>query len=421
MPHTAMHESLASVAKILHSIELRSILLEEDARASDRSGAIAPAVTETIRKAGGYRLASGSGAGVGALVRLGAGIAKHHPAAAWNCIVSNTNALLGRQFAERSGAGLPGDPDAQWCGVFASFRASAERHPEGGHAVTGAWPYASNSAIAEWALINVAHEELGPAFALVPREQLESQRDWAAIGLRGTGSHTLTAEGLRVPDARLLTAGALYREDPSGPFGLRVPSRLRTAFGLAAVAAGTGAALLTAVAASVAEAPDSGRAGEAPARMPGMPGRGVDRPGFALAIGDAASRIRGARTLLLEAGDELDAAAATGAPLAPQLLSEARLALGRVARDVADAAHELSLVAGSRACLEGNDVGRLWRDAHIAARHAALSPAIGFDLGGRTIVDPSSSDAAAAAGPLAPGRSPGEPDPRGLPGESGSR
>ncbi len=412
MPLTAMHESRTRVEKTLHALDPQRVLLEADARTSDCSGVIAPEVTEAIRTAGGYRLAAGAGAGVGALARLGSGIAKHHPAAAWNCIVSNTSALLGQQFAERSGTPLPADPDAQWCGVFASLRTIAERHPQGGHTITGIWPYASNSGIAEWALLNVAHSELGPAFALVPRGQLDSRSDWAAIGLRGTGSHTLTAEGLRVPDERLLTTSALYREDPTGPFGLRVPSRLRTAFGLASVAAGGGEALLAALVASVADASETANAAGSPARAPGMPGRGMERPGFAVTIGDAGSRIRGARTLLLGAADDLDWAAAEGEPLSPQLLSEARLVLSRVARDIADAAHELSLIAGSRACLELDDVGRLWRDTHIAARHAALSPSIGFDLGGRTIIDPSSSDAAAASGPLAPGRVSGASDER---------
>lgn len=407
MPHPAIHESRTRVEETLHALDPQRVLFEADARASDRSGVIAPEVTEAIREAGGYRLATGAGAGVGALARLGAGIARIHPAAAWNCIVSNTTALLGRQFAARSGAALPEDADAQWCGVYASFRATAERHPEGGHAVTGIWPYASNSAIAGWALLNVAHSEIGPACALVPRGQLEARSDWSAIGLRGTSSHTLTAQGLRVPDERLLATSELYREDPTGPFGLRVPSRLRTAFGLASVAAGAGAALLGALAASAADASATTGSGGSPARAPGMPGRGVDRPGFAVTIGDAGSRIRGARTLLLGAADDLDRAAAEGEPLAPRLLSEARLVLSRVSRDVADAAHELSLVAGSRACLEDDDVGRLWRDTHVAARHAALSPAVGFDLGGRAIVDPSSSDAAAVAGPLAPGRTTG--------------
>lgn len=408
MPINTGHEPNTRIDEILHALEARRELLAADARASDRTGAIAPEVTETIRKAGGYRLAIGAESGVGALTRLGFGIAKHHPSAAWNCVVSNTNALLASQFAERSGSALPGMADAQWCGVFASFRAHAERHPDGGHTITGIWPYASNSEIADWALLNVAHADLGPAFALVPRDHLESLGDWAAIGLRGTGSHTLAVKELRVPDDRLLTTGVLYREQPTGPFGLRVPSRLRTAFGLASVAAGAGESLLVALTASAFDTPDVANATASPARLPGMPGRGVDRPGFAATIGDAGSRIRGARAQLFGAADDLDRAVHEGVPLSPQRLSEARLVLSRVAKDVADAAHELSLVAGSRACVEKDDVGRLWRDTHIAVRHAALSPSIGFDLGGRALIDPSSSNAAAAAGPLAPGRASSE-------------
>jgi alkylation response protein AidB-like acyl-CoA dehydrogenase len=205
-----------------------------------------------------------------------------------------------------------------------------------------------------------------------------SRQDWAALGLRGTGSHTLTADDLHVEDANLLTVDVLFRDDPSGPFGLRVPSRMRTALGLASVAVGSAVALHTACAGS------------------------ISRPVFATTLGDVVSRTRGAKTLLVDTADRLDEAAAASRPLPAPLLAEARMLLSRVVRDIADAAHEVSLIAGARACLTGDDVGRLWRDTHVATRHGALSPAAGFELGGRAVLDPASSSATEVAGPLAP-------------------
>ncbi len=134
---------------------------------------------------------------------------------------------------------------------------------------------------------------------------------------------------------------------------------------------------------------------------------GVDRPGFAITVGETASRLIAARTTLFATADGLDHTVSTAGALSPQQLVSARLTLSRVARDAADVAHEISLVAGSRGCLEQNDVGRLWRDTHTAARHAALAPAVGFDMGGRAEIDPSAIDAAAAAGPLAPANASG--------------
>jgi 3-hydroxy-9,10-secoandrosta-1,3,5(10)-triene-9,17-dione monooxygenase len=383
---------------VLQTIEAGRSVLRADAQKSDRTGTVSSQTIELIRAAGGYRLAADQTIGIGSLVRLGETIARNHPAAAWNCIVSNTNALLAQQFAQRAGIELPTDPDVQWCGVFASAQATAARERGGGHTVSGRWPYASNSELAEWALLNVAHDELGPTFVLVKRRKLESLRDWAAIGLRATGSHTLTVNRLHVDESELLTSADLYHNDPSYRAALRVPSRLRTALGLTAVAVGAGEALLAELLAAV---DSDSRA--APA-APGMPRRGVSSPGFGVAVGGASSRISGAKTVLFATADRLDQLLVTQPLLAPDTLTEVRLTISRVARDIADAAHEISLIAGTRACLESNSVGRAWRDVHIATRHAALSPLMGFDLGGRALVDPEASDAAAAAGPLAPSR-----------------
>lgn len=46
--------------------------------------------------------------------------------------------------------------------------------------------------------------------------------------------------------------------------------------------------------------------------------------------------------------------------------------------------------AGSRAWLEGDRVGRLWRDSRRAV------PGVGFDLGARALVQPERADAHAA-------------------------
>lgn len=391
-------QSAERAEQVLRQLTAHRELLRHDAARSDECGTIGRDVIEMIRSSGGYRVASQAEIGATALVLLGAGIAQLHPSAAWNCMVSVTNALLVRRFAELSGFVLPEDLDTQWCGVFASSESTARRdgNDPAQHRVAGVWRYASNSDLADWAVLNVAHAELGACFVILPRDQLEERSRWMALGLRGTGSHTLGADGLAVPVERLLTAAELYREDPEGPLGLRLPARLRTAFGLAAVALGAGEALVGELAGSIASATTSGT------RAPGMPGRGLDRPGVAVAVGDAGSRMRSARTALLDAAERLDRAAALGQPVPPTVLADARLMLSRVVRDISDAAHEISMIAGSRACLEGDAVGRLWRDTHIASRHPALSPSTGFELGGRGIVDPESSDAAAAAGPLAP-------------------
>lgn len=393
----AITASRDRAAEVLQLLRPHRELLLADAASSDVSGHIDPRVTEVIRAAGGARLATGAEVGASGLVRVAVGLAQVHASAAWNLVVSHTNSLLARSFTELSGAAFPKDPDAQWCGVYASSESHAvpDRAAAGGFRVDGVWRYASNSDIAEWALLNVASEAHGAGFVLVPRSDLSVHERWASLGLRATGSHALAADGLRVSAESFLPAATLFRVDPHGPLALRVPSRLRTALGLAAVGVGSAEALVAELAASIRGDADG-------ARVAALPARGIDRPGVAQALGSADARIAGARAVLLATADELDAAVAHGDPLPAAHLTRARMMLGRVTADVAAAAHEVSMIAGSRACLEGDSVGRLWRDTHVIARHAALSPAVGFDLGARALVHPERADAHAAVGPLAP-------------------
>lgn len=387
-------------ATLLDRVREHAELFRADADASDRSGSIDPRVTEALRAAGGFGLITHPDTGTGALVRVGIGLATQHPTAAWNWVVSSTNQQFARQFCLAAGWELEPNPDRLWCGVFASPSASATTDPDrpGDHLVTGVWPYASNSDWAQWAVLNVVHDDIGAAVVLIPRSELSVSERWDAIGLRGSGSHTLAAQQLRVPASRLLPVSEVGREDPSGPFALRTPARLRTALGLAAVAAGAARQLLDAVIDDTAARPVS------PARAPGTPGGASGRPGFAISLGEADSRIRVAARTLIDVADALDVRAEAGDPHTATQLTEDRLLLGRAARDLSDAVHELSLIAGSRAGLMTDPVGRAWRDAHIAVRHAALAPAVGFHLGGLALLGPESSSALAAAGPLSPGQ-----------------
>lgn len=339
--------------QILQALTPAHGLLSNDAADSDVSGVLGLSAMAVLRDAGLYRISSDTNVGGAGLVRLGYGIATYHPAAAWNFVVSHTNSLLGQSYASLSGFPFPEDPDAQWCGVYASAESTATPANEAGMTlVSGKWRYASNSAHAQWAVLNVAHESLGAAFVVVPRSALTLETQWSAIGLRGTGSHTLAGAQIRVPNDYVLPATVLYQDAPDGPFALRIPSRLRTALGLASVAVGAATAFLNALASSIGGNPDS-------ARVPGLPARGIERPGVAVTLGHSYAAIEGAKASLFTTADELDRSVESGNPPTAAQLTHARMMLGQAAHAAADAAHQLSMIAGSRACLEGDTAGRL--------------------------------------------------------------
>lgn len=373
--------------------------LRKDVMQADATAIIGDAAIEALHHAGVYQLFSAGHAGTGDLARSARQIARAHPSAAWNVVVSTTSELLAQRFALHTNVNATWPEGALWAGVFASFASTAQPTADGMDRLEGAWPYASNSAWAQWAILNVAHTELGAAFILVPREAFTIERTWHALGLRATRSDTIHLTLEAVARERFLPAETLFADLPDAAPALRLPVRLLTAFGLAAVALGAAESLLDQLVEQTQRA-----VSKTVRAASGFPSRGSTQPGLTTTLAEGVSRLTAARVLLDHSATDLDEQAQQAGPISVTVLTETRLSLARVVRDIADAVHELSLVGGSRWCLEGSAAGRAWRDAHVACRHAALSPSVGFNLGGEHLVSPKEAHRSAAAGPLAPSR-----------------
>ncbi|MFT5133742.1 MAG: 3-hydroxy-9,10-secoandrosta-1,3,5(10)-triene-9,17-dione monooxygenase [Gammaproteobacteria bacterium] len=97
------------------------------------------------------------------------------------------------------------DPEALLCGVLQP-RAMAKR-VEGGYELGAAvWPYASGCDFASWAHVGgLVQNDNGPPDAtvfLLPAKDFEIIDDWHVVGLRGTGSKSLSMKGTFVPAHR---------------------------------------------------------------------------------------------------------------------------------------------------------------------------------------------------------------------------
>jgi alkylation response protein AidB-like acyl-CoA dehydrogenase len=110
------------------------------------------------------------------------------------------------------------DPDTRLRGV--GKPPGQGRRVADGLRISGRWPTASGCEDAPWALTPVmVSDGDGPpeeAAVLVPTSDLDIERTWDTVGMRGTGSHTLVAEDVFVPRSRVLTL-------PTGPETLPGP------------------------------------------------------------------------------------------------------------------------------------------------------------------------------------------------------
>lgn len=122
----------------------------------------------------------------------------------------------------------------------------------GGYRVSGIWPFCSGCLQASWVICGVVlpdeHGTPAPGMLAIPLRQLEIQDDWRVSGLCATGSHSIMAKDVFVPETRLawllpVILGQATSEDLDAPL-YRVPLLPLTFVGAGAPALGLARAML---------------------------------------------------------------------------------------------------------------------------------------------------------------------------------
>ncbi|MFC3799969.1 acyl-CoA dehydrogenase [Cohnella sp. GCM10012308] len=271
--------------------------------------------------------------------------------------------------------------------LFADRRAviAGSGHPTGiakavpgGYHVNGSWKYCSGSGYASFYTANCIVERSGSAdrpvdgdaaagaprtpeirsFAFLP-EQVEIVRDWNAMGLQATESHTIRVADAFVPDARTFDIASEPRyDDPI----YRYPFLPFAQVSFAAVVLGLGLRFLDEAAALA----DAKRA-EWDRAYVGRYGR----------VSDA---IAGQRRLLAAVADrfygETESSWRTFADtraLPDEVVLRVGDACAEAARLAVAAAHEIWPMLGMTALMQRETVNRVWRDLHTAAQHGVLN------------------------------------------------
>ncbi|MFG3224975.1 oxidoreductase [Kitasatospora sp. NPDC048194] len=222
----------------------------------------------------------------------------------------------------------------------------------GGWRLDGEWRTASGVDHAEWVLL--ASWTRGPdgdrehrIFA-VPRAELTVRDTWDPVGLRGSGSNSVTGEGIVVPAHRSFPLSALLSPLPDAARCHRVPYPM--------------------VAGLIFAMPVLGAARAALAAWTDECGAGASgRPGRSLLLAGTSARIHAAGLLLECAADRADRGAVT-----PLSVAENRRDAATAAALCRDAVDELFHASGLRGQSAHSRVQRAWRDVTTAAGHGAL-------------------------------------------------
>jgi alkylation response protein AidB-like acyl-CoA dehydrogenase len=256
---------------------------------------------------------------------------------------------------------------------------------DGGYEVSGQWPWASGSWHADWALVGIvvpdaAGQPVDQALAFIPMSELSIKDTWFVAGMKGTGSNTVIADKVFVPEHRLHsvpqalqneyatehTDEALYRSSFIPVLTLI----------LAGPQLGLGRAALRFV---MDKAPKRGIAYTTFERQ-------IDSTAFQLQIAHAATLIDTAHLHVWRAAADIDDAAAAGEKLSYVARARVRADTAYAITKIREAIDDLLSAHGASSFADISPLQRIWRDSSTAGRHAVVDPLVNQEVYGKALL-----------------------------------
>jgi 3-hydroxy-9,10-secoandrosta-1,3,5(10)-triene-9,17-dione monooxygenase len=263
------------------------------------------------------------------------------------------------------------NPDALIASGIA-FPQGQGRRAEGGFVISGKWNFSSCSNIADWNMLAVTVKDgdkvVDHRMCLLNKSQYQVIDDWKVLGMRSTGSMTVTAKDVFVPEHKALCMyttrggaefpGAKVNRNPA----YQVSANPLLGHGIGACAVGNAQAALE----LSVEAVKQRSTNYTGARM-------RDFQAVQLRIGAAGARIDAARLILRNDCIEGQAIASRGevADTLTKLSWKRNLAYAvGISTEAVDLLHAM---AGANGIYESYPLERIFRDAHSLAGHISFS------------------------------------------------
>ncbi|MGW2227211.1 acyl-CoA dehydrogenase family protein [Streptomyces formicae] len=295
----------------------------------------------------------------GALLDSVAGVGETCASTAWVAALYAAHGRLASYLPRAGRDDLWRDtPDTRIAASVIPPRGEAVPEPDGWR-LTGDWTLASGVDHAEWVLLasrTPGEGEAGHRVFAVPRERVSVSDTWNSVGLRGTGSNSVSVTGEFVPAHRTFTLADLGQVRPGAARCHRVPYAMVASLMFAAPALGSArgalrdwrARMMTKVRADGRPALTGGAAQQLMAR--------------------ASAQIHSARLLLHQAAWQADHAEVT-----PLAVASNRRDAALAVELCSGAVDSLWRAMGASGLAEGDPVQRRWHDIAAVASHAAVS------------------------------------------------
>ena len=324
--------------------------------------------------------------GMDTLVDVAATVASGCGSTGWVYAVNAQQRWMIGMFSEQA-------QDEVWSDDRTSL-SSSSFHPsglaistDGGFRLTGKWMYCSGVDNAHWMILGA---RIAPApnddptdqgYMLVPKADVEIEDNWQVAGLAGTGSLNVWCEDLFVPAHRLLRIADAQSGKPPGAVAndgalFRIPFFAATSIGLCASVIGMAEGAFAEYVGNTKTRMTRGAALSQPRPM-------AELPTVQIRVGEAASRIDAARTLVHRDCRDIMSTVGAGKELTEAQRARNKGDLGFAVSLATRAIDQLFESGGGGGMFNQSRVQRFWRDAHAGAMHISMNRDALFTLRGR--------------------------------------
>ena len=379
----ALREVLVARAEALRP------LLEDNAAATEANRRVVEENIIAIQQAGLFRIMvprrfGGLQADLRTKMEVSAAIAKGCGSTAWATALMNVNSLImGMASAECQEDVWGENPDARIAGVLAPT--ATTRRVEGGLMVTGKWPWSSGCLHTNWMMmgcpaVNESGEMIDHVVAIMPSSECTIEDTWYVAGMKGSGSNTVVADEVFVPDHRIMSVSQIMTGISPTPYKEEALYRCSFVPFAALILVGPMMGLVKRAHEFVIE-----KASERTISYTYYKTQ-LESPSFQLAVANAAMLVDTVWLHALRACDDIWQAAVVDRQMTYIQRARVRMDTGYVAETARHAMDILLSAHGASSFGNSSPLQRMWRDLGTCSRHAVVSPAISSEVYGKALL-----------------------------------
>lgn len=297
-------------------------------------------------------------------------------------LYSDANYIVG-QFPDEVQAEVFADPDVV-CTATLIPTARAQRDGAG-FRVSGKWPFNTGCLDATWvaepAVVELEAGQPEVCLFLMPYAELTILDDWYVSGLRGTGSNSVAAENVFVPEPRMVRLVDFKEGRPRSE-----RNRDRPLFRIPAVpyVLTSGGATFPGLAKAALELFMEKLPTRGPIAYTGYLQRS-EAPITHHQVAEVAMTIQACDALMDRATDIVTAHAQSGEPYGPDEIPHIWGVISWTTRLYGEAIETLRVASGASGIQDANSITQVARDAQALATHAVMMPTTGLEIYGRSL------------------------------------